>query len=122
MNLVFVTLDSLNRHFLTAYGNPTVRTPNLTDFANRACVFDNHYVGSVPCMPARREMWPGTQEMWWRWWGPLEPWDLTVPYVARQAGVDNSMLLTDHYHSFEWGSHGYHEDFSGCQFIRSLRN
>ncbi len=118
MNLIFVTMDSLNRHFLSAYGQGLARTPNIDAFARRACVFDNHYAGSVPCMPARREMWTGTREMWWRWWGPLEPWDRTIAYQARQAGVADSMLATDHYHFFEWGSGGYQNDFAGFQFIR----
>jgi arylsulfatase A-like enzyme len=116
-NVVFIQIDSLNRHFLSPYGNDWVQTPNLDAFAKRAAVFDNHFVSSAPCMPARREIWTGTQEFWWRGWGPLEPWDIPLAYLAGQAGV-SSFLVTDHYHFMEWGAHSYNYDFQGYKFIR----
>lgn len=73
LSLIVIQLDSLSRHFLYAYGNDWVYTPTLQAFTERACTFDQHYVGSLPCMPARREIWAGTEEFWWRPWGPLEP-------------------------------------------------
>ncbi|NJL94433.1 MAG: sulfatase [Anaerolineae bacterium] len=116
-NVILIQLDSLNRHFLRAYGNTWIDTPNLTAFAQQAAVFDAHYVGSLPCMPARREIWAGTQEFWWRPWGPLEPWDVPIAKLAREQGVV-TQYITDHYHMFEWGSHSYHYDFHGYEFIR----
>lgn len=53
MKVLCILLDSLNRHFLRAYGNDWVRTPNLDALAERSVVFDRHCVGSMPCMPAR---------------------------------------------------------------------
>jgi arylsulfatase A-like enzyme len=117
MNLVYITLDSLNRHFLPAYGNEWVHTPNLDRLAERGVVFDQHYAGSVPCMPARREMWTGSEELWWRWWGPVEPWDRTLAYEMGRGGV-TSQLVTDHYHFFEWGAHSYEYDFDGYYAVR----
>jgi arylsulfatase A-like enzyme len=117
MNLVYITLDSLNRHFLSCYGNPDVQTPNLDRFAARGVTFDGHYAGSLPCMPARREMWTGTEELWWRWWGPLEPWDRPLAYELGRGGV-TSELVTDHYHFFEWGAHSYEYDFDGYTSVR----
>ena len=38
---------------------PRFATPNLQAFAERAWRFDNHFVGSLPCMPARREIFAG---------------------------------------------------------------
>ncbi len=52
-------MDSLNRHFLSVYGNDWVRTPNLARFAARSVTFDNHWIGSAPCMPARRDILAG---------------------------------------------------------------
>ena len=54
MRIVFVLLDSLNRNAMAPYGSEVVHTPNFTRFQERAITFDNHYVGSLPCMPARR--------------------------------------------------------------------
>ena len=117
LSVILIQLDSLNRHFLPCYGNDWIKAPNLTDFARRAATFDRHYTGSLPCMPARREIWAGTEELWWRGWGPLEPWDRPIAYLAGRQGVV-SQLVTDHYHFFEWGSHNYNYDFTGYDFIR----
>lgn len=54
-NVVVVLLDSLNRHLLGAYGSDEFETPNLDRFAARSVRFDRHFVGSLPCMPARHD-------------------------------------------------------------------
>lgn len=120
MNVVFITIDSLNRHFLKTYGQITefeVETPNLDRFAQKAAVFENHYAGSLPCMPARREYFAGIQEFLWRPWGPMEPFDTPVALAARNAGIV-TQLTTDHYHYFQHGSGGYYEDYQGFEFVR----
>lgn len=117
LSVILIQLDSLNRHFLPTYGNTWVQAPNLTAFAEHSAVFEQHYVGSLPCMPARREIWTGTEEFWWRGWGPLEPWDQPIAYLVGQHGV-TTQLITDHYHLFEWGSHSYPYDYEGYDFIR----
>jgi arylsulfatase A-like enzyme len=123
MNVLFVSIDSLRRDFLGTYRDqPTatnydVETDNFDRFAERATVFDTHYAGSLPCMPARREWLTGTQEFLWRPWGPLEPFDNPIPQLARDAGVV-TQLITDHFHYFQHGSHGYYEDFNGFEFVR----
>ena len=120
MNVLFISIDSLNRHFLKAYGQPIeidVQTPNLDHFAARSAVFDTHYAGSLPCMPARREFFAGVQEFLWRPWGPMEPFDVPMARAARRAGAVTA-LTTDHYHYFQHGSHGYYEDYQGYEFIR----
>ncbi len=117
MNLLYITLDSLNRHFLPCYGNDWVQTPNIDRLAAKGVTFDHHYSGSLPCMPARREMWTGTEEFWWRWWGPLEPWDRTLAHALGCGGV-TSQLITDHYHYFEWGAHSFEYDFDGYTSVR----
>ncbi len=120
MNVVFISIDSLSKHFLKVYGQPIeldVATPNIDRFAEKALVFDNHYAGSLPCMPARREFFAGVQEFLWRPWGPMEPFDLPLSRAARQAGAV-TQLVTDHYHFFQHGSHGYYEDYNGYDFIR----
>lgn len=120
MNVIFISIDSLSRDFLKTYGQPIeidVATPNFDRFAQRALVFDTHYVGSLPCMPARREFFSGIQEFVWRPWGPMEPFDTPLARAARQAGAV-TQFVTDHYHYFQHGSHGYYEDYNGFEFIR----
>ena len=45
--------------------------------------FDNHYVGSLPCMPARRDMQTGRLTFLHRSWGPLEPFDNSFPEILQ---------------------------------------
>lgn len=116
MNVIVILLDSLNRHFLGAYGNPRVKTPNLDRLAARSVVFDRHYIGSMPCMPARHDLWTGNLEFLWRPWGPIEPGEQTIP--MRLRGKVTTQLVTDHYHFFERGGETYHIDFNGWEFIR----
>jgi arylsulfatase A-like enzyme len=117
MNVVMVLLDSLNFHCLEPYGASPVRTPNINRLAARGVVFDNHFVGSLPCMPARRELMTGRREFLWRGWGHLEPWDRHVASDAARCGCA-TQIITDHYHYWENAAHGYFESFQGAEFIR----
>ena len=56
MKGLFLVLDTVRRDYLAACGNDWVKTPNLSRLAERSVVFDNHWVGSLPCMPARRRV------------------------------------------------------------------
>ncbi|MCS7464196.1 sulfatase-like hydrolase/transferase [Paenibacillus doosanensis] len=120
MNVILITLDSLNRHYLKAYGQPAgldVLTPNLDRLAARSAVFDRHYSGSLPCMPARRELYTGTQEFLWRSWGPVEPFDLPVARAANRNGYV-SQFISDQFHFFLGYSHGYYDDYHGFELVR----
>ena len=105
MKLVFVLFDSLNRRSLEPYGAKTIRTPAFRRLAERCVTFDTHYVGSLPCMPARRDMQTGRLNFLHRSWGPLEPFDNSFPELLHGEGV-YSHLVSDHYHYWEdGGSH-----------------
>ena len=79
MRAIFVLFDSLNRTAMGCYGPTNVRTPNFDRFAKRAVTFDTHFVGSLPCMPARRDLHTGRLNFMHRSWGPLEPFDNSLP-------------------------------------------
>ncbi|MBI1777444.1 MAG: sulfatase [Proteobacteria bacterium] len=117
MKAVFVLFDSLNRKSLEAYGARTVKTPHFKRLAERTATFDRHYVGSLPCMPARRDMQTGRLSFLHRSWGPLEPYDNAFPELMHQAGV-YSHLITDHYHYWEDGGATYHNRYDTYEFIR----
>jgi arylsulfatase A-like enzyme len=118
MNVLLLLIDSLNRHDLEAY-NPEsfVRTPNLRAFAERGAKMTRHFAGSLPCMPARREIAAGRREWLWRGWGHAEAFDDLIADRAKRLGAVTQMI-TDHYHYFEHSSHGYVESFDGFEFIR----
>ncbi len=83
-----------------------------------ACVtFDRHYVGSLPCMPARRDMLTGRLSFLHRSWGPMEPFDNAFPELLYEAGV-YSHLITDHYHYWEDGGATYHNRYNSYEFVR----
>jgi arylsulfatase A-like enzyme len=117
MRVLLLLFDSLNRRALECYGGTTVRTPNFARLAERAVTFDTHFVGSMPCMPARRDLHTGRLNFLHRSWGPLEPFDNSFPVLLRQGGV-YSHLVSDHYHYFEDGGWTYHQRYDTWDYVR----
>ncbi|MGI9500941.1 MAG: sulfatase, partial [Geminicoccaceae bacterium] len=117
MRAVFLLFDSLNRHLLGPYGGARIPTPNFDRLAKKSLTFDNHYVGSMPCMPARRDMQTGRLSFLHRSWGPLEPFDNSFPELLAEKGI-YSHLVTDHAHYFEDGGATYHTRYDSFEFIR----
>ena len=87
MKTIFVLFDSLNLKALESYGYSSIFTPNFKRFSERAITFDTHYAGSLPCMPARRDMHTGRLNFLHRSWGPLEPFDHSFAAILSQNGV-----------------------------------
>lgn len=117
MNVVTILLDSLNFHCLDTYGGTGLQAPNMQRLADRAVVFDNHFVASMACMPARRNLLTGRSDFLWRGWGHIEPWDRHLASDAEACGYVTQMI-TDHYHYWENAAHGYFEPFQGVDFVR----
>ena len=121
MKAIVILLDSLNRHYLSTHGSDFAQTPNLDRLAGRSVVFDNHYLGSAPCMPARRDMLTGRLHFLERGWGGIEPFDITLPEMLREAGV-HSHMETDHYHYLAGGGELYYSLFSSWACHRGQEN
>ncbi|HUV06106.1 MAG TPA: sulfatase-like hydrolase/transferase, partial [Spirochaetia bacterium] len=117
MKAILILADSLNRRFLPVYGNNWVKAPNIGRLARKSVVFDNHWAGSMPCMPARRDMLTGRLNFLEREWGGVEPFDVPFVRLLRQAGVYTRME-TDHYHYFHVGGENYHTLFNSWRFHR----
>ena len=116
MKTIFLMFDSLNQRVLQCYGGSAI-TPNFSRLAERGITFDNHYVGSLPCMPARRDLQTGRLNFMHRSWGPIEPFDICFPEILRRNGV-HSHLITDHYHYFEDGGTNYQNRFATWELER----
>lgn len=117
MKAIMVMFDSLNRRMLEPYGCEWVQTPNFKRLAERAVTFDNAYVGSMPCMPARRELHTGRYNFLHASWGPIEPFDDSMPEILKDSGV-YSHLISDHYHYWEDGGATYHSRYSSWEIVR----
>ncbi|RXZ78380.1 sulfatase [Paenibacillaceae bacterium] len=118
MKAIMVMFDTLNRHMLAPYGGPSwVHTPQFSRLAQRTAKFDNSYIGSMPCMPARRELHTGRYNFLHRSWGPLEPFDDSAIEKLGAAGV-YTHLVTDHQHYWEDGGGTYHPRYRSFELIR----
>ena len=117
MKAIMVMFDSLNRHLLPPYGGDWIHAPNFHRLAQRTVTFDASYVCSMPCMPARREIHTGRPNFLHRSWGPLEPFDDSMPELLKNAGI-YTHLATDHYHYFEEGGGNYHTRYNTWEFFR----
>ncbi|MGW3566087.1 sulfatase [Streptomyces sp. NPDC000941] len=117
MKAIMVMFDSLNRHMLPSYGCDWTHAPNFARLAERSVTFDNCYAGSMPCMPARREIHTGRHNFLHRSWGPLEPFDDSMPELLKRAGV-YTHLASDHPHYWEDGGATYHGRYNTWEFFR----
>ena len=117
MKAIMVMFDSLNRRMLQPYGGDWVQTPNFERLAKRTAAFDNAFIGSMPCIPARRELHTGRYNFLHRSWGPLEPFDDSMPQILNDSGI-HSHLVTDHQHYWEDGGMTYHNRYSTFEFVR----
>ncbi|MCI5700911.1 MAG: sulfatase [Lachnospiraceae bacterium] len=117
MKAIMVMFDSLNRHMLESYGCDWTNTPGFVRLAEHSTQFENCYVGSMPCMPARRELHTGRPNFLHRSWGPLEPFDDSMPEILKNAGICTH-LVSDHQHYWEDGGGTYHTRYSSWECIR----
>jgi arylsulfatase A-like enzyme len=117
LKAIVVMFDSLNRAMLPPYGGDWVHAPNFKRLTERTLTFDNCYIGSMPCMPARREFHTGRYNFLHRSWTPLEPFDDSAPEILSQNGV-YTHLVTDHIHYFADGGSTYHTRYDSWEFNR----
>lgn len=113
MRAIMVMFDTLSKRFLPNYGCDWTKMPNFQRLAAKTITFDNAWVGSMPCMPARREMHTGRYNFLHRAWGPLEPWDDSAIAQLNRKGI-YTHLSTDHYHYWEEGGNNYSTKY--CSF------
>ena len=97
MKAVLVMFDTLSRRYLSTYGNDWVLTPNFKRLEEHCVVFDQFYCGSLPCMPARRELHTGRYNFLHRGWGPIEPFDVSSIEMMKAKGI-YTHIVTDHSH------------------------
>lgn len=118
MRTVLVLMDTLRREALSCYNSDTkVKTPYIDSFAKESTVFNQHWVGSTPCMPARRDILTGRLNFLERSWGPIEPFDITLPQLLKENDI-YTHITTDHCHYLRTGGEGYLQQFNTWDYHR----
>lgn len=117
MKAIMVMYDSLNRNYLPNYGCDLAKMPNFIKLGERTVTFDNSYVGSLPCMPARREIHTGRLNFLHRSWSPIEPYDDSMPELLKRNGI-HTHIVSDHQHYWEDGGATYHTRYSTWEAVR----
>lgn len=118
MKAILIMMDTCNRHMLQVYNSGAkARTPNIDRLAERSLIFDSHFISSAPCMPARRDILTGRVNFLERGWGPIEPYDVTLPRILRKHGIFTH-IVTDHSHYMEIGGEGYLQQYNTWDFQR----
>ncbi|MBR1919813.1 MAG: sulfatase [Spirochaetales bacterium] len=117
MRAIMLMFDTLNLRMLSSYGCPWTVTPNFKRLAEKTITFDNCYAGSLPCMPARRELHTGRYNFLHCAWGPVQPYDDSIPEMLKNAGVYTHMI-SDHQHYWEDGGATYHHRYNTWEIVR----
>ena len=118
MKAILVMMDSLNREYLETYNEDThVKSPNLLQFSKESRVFTNHYIGSAPCMPARRDLLTGRLNFLERGWGPVEAYDTTINSLMKKNNI-YSHIVSDHCHYMDRGGENYLQEYNTWDYIR----
>lgn len=118
MKTILILLDTVRKDHLKIY-NPLsdVKTPNVDFLSESANVFCNHNTGSLPCMPARRDLYTGRIDFLERFWGGVEPFDIVLQKELSNNGV-KTHISTDHAHYWRFGGEGYIQYFDTYDMIR----
>ena len=130
MNFITIVCDTLRRDHVSTYSAQplkwasgaewTVNTPNFDRFAERACVFEDAYIGSFPTVPNRRELFTGRSVFTYAEWAPLPASEVVLSATLGNAGY-TSMLIADTPHILQRGYH-FDRGFTGWDWIRGQEN
>jgi arylsulfatase A-like enzyme len=89
-NVVFILADDLGYGELGCYGQTRIKTPFIDRLASQGTRFTDFYAGSTVCAPSRCALMTGLHMGHARIRGnkliPLQPDDVTVAEVLKQAG------------------------------------
>lgn len=119
MKTVFILCDTLNRRMLDIYNSAdTAITPNINRLAEKGVVFENHFCGSAPCMPARRDIMTGRLNLLEKPWGGIEPFDQTLQCVLSKEKNIHTHMFSDHAHYLIPGGENYTRGFTAWEVFR----
>ncbi|MGB3632916.1 MAG: sulfatase [Rubrobacteraceae bacterium] len=115
-NVVVIVSDTFRSDHLGAYGNQSIKTPNLDALARSSVVFDGHRASSFPTMPARADILTGTFAYTFMGWEPLPAHLPTLPGLLSDAGYLTMGVVDTPY--FIRGGFGYDRGFDDFIWVR----
>jgi arylsulfatase A-like enzyme len=98
-NILFIMADQLRWDYLSCYGHPHLKTPNIDRLAERGVRFDRAYVQSPVCGPSRASFYTGrTVFSHGATWNqvPLPIGELTIGDYLRPLGVTTAVVGKTH--------------------------
>jgi arylsulfatase A-like enzyme len=98
-NILFIMADQLRWDYLSCYGHPHLKTPNIDHLAERGVRFDRAYVQSPVCGPSRASFYTGrTVFSHGATWNhvPLPIGELTLGDYIRPQGVKTAVVGKTH--------------------------
>jgi len=129
MNAVLITIDSLRKDHVGAYGNDWIQTPNLDALAKESLRFTRAYPECMPTLPTRRSIYTGRRTFPFDdysaeengnalmyGWLPIPKEQTTIAEYLGERGTE-TLLVTDNYHQFK-PSMNFHKGFKIFEFIR----
>ena len=110
MNIILLIIDTLRYDYVSACGNPWVRTPNLDRLAAKSWVFHNMYAASYPTYPHRTDVITGVYGHPFNPWMPLRFDIPTVPRLLAEKGyctqlIHDTPVLMHGGAAFDWPFH-----------------
>jgi arylsulfatase A-like enzyme len=115
-NFVVIVSDTFRRDHVGAYGNPSVRTPYLDEFARSAVVMKEHLISSFPTMPARADLLTGSFSFSHMGWEPLPAHLPTLPEILSGAGYHTMGVVDTPF--FIRNGFGYDRGFDDFVWVR----
>ena len=98
-NVLWIMADQLRWDYLSCYGHPTLKTPNIDRLAERGVRFNRAYVQSPICGPSRMSFYTGryVRSHGATWNGfPLRVGEPTLGDHLREIGVDSVLVGKTH--------------------------
>jgi len=98
-NILFIMADQLRWDYLSCYGHPHLKTPNIDKLASKGVRFDRAFVQSPVCGPSRASFYTGRTvfshgSTWNR--VPLPIGELTLGDYLRPLGVRTAVVGKTH--------------------------
>ena len=98
-NILFIMADQLRWDYLSCYGHPHLKTPNIDSLAKNGVMFDWAYVQAPVCGPSRASYYTGrTVFSHGSTWNqvPLPIGELTIGDYLRQSGIRTGVVGKTH--------------------------